>query len=289
MPSGSPSRPRSRSSSQIISASASGTPVASGIAPRIGGTQARQLDSGSHGQYSWWWRAAEPKSQRIGSRRGRRARSGCSCRAPTCRSPCSSRSAGCSGRRAAGSRARTASSAAFVRSSRCGAQPVEVDALLPVDRHRRPARRDGCPRHLDHLSLWVGAARARSCSSSNSAMKSSSAWPFAAAASSSVRTSAVGRQLDADLVRQVEDQVDVLLHECGRERRGEVVAQQRLALVRDEASSRRRTRRSRRGAPGGRRRPPRRARSASASSSAVPAMRIWNASLTTRAASPSPT
>ena len=67
MPTGSPSRPRSRSSSKIISASASGTPVWSGIAPRIGGTQARQLDSGSHGQYSWWWRAAEPKSHRIGS------------------------------------------------------------------------------------------------------------------------------------------------------------------------------------------------------------------------------
>ena len=30
-------------------------------------TPARQLVSGSHGAYSWWWRAAEPKSQRIGS------------------------------------------------------------------------------------------------------------------------------------------------------------------------------------------------------------------------------
>ncbi len=42
-------------------------PVASGIAPRIGVTPAWKLSGGSHGAYIWWWRAAEPKSQRTGS------------------------------------------------------------------------------------------------------------------------------------------------------------------------------------------------------------------------------
>jgi hypothetical protein len=41
--------------------------VCSGIAPRIEVTPARQLVSGSHGAYSWWCLAAEPKSHRIGS------------------------------------------------------------------------------------------------------------------------------------------------------------------------------------------------------------------------------
>ncbi len=67
MPSGSPARPRSDSSLWISAASAWGMPVSLPMAPRIGDTHARQLDSGSQGQYSWWWRAAEPKSQRIGS------------------------------------------------------------------------------------------------------------------------------------------------------------------------------------------------------------------------------
>ena len=48
-------------------ASASGTPVSRGIAPRIDVTPACQLDSGSHGAYSWWCFAAEPKSQSTGS------------------------------------------------------------------------------------------------------------------------------------------------------------------------------------------------------------------------------
>ena len=50
-------------------------PVSFGIAPRIGGTHARQFSSGSQGQYSLWWRAADPKSHRIGSSpRGSRAK-----------------------------------------------------------------------------------------------------------------------------------------------------------------------------------------------------------------------
>ena len=53
--------------------SASGTPVSTGIAPRIGVTPARKLSGGSHGAYIWWWRAAEPKSHRMGSpSRGRK-------------------------------------------------------------------------------------------------------------------------------------------------------------------------------------------------------------------------
>ena len=66
-PTGSPSRPRSRSSKTILSARRSGTPVSTGIAPRIGATPARKFSGGSHGANSWWCRAAEPKSQRIGS------------------------------------------------------------------------------------------------------------------------------------------------------------------------------------------------------------------------------
>ena len=42
-------------------------PVSSGIAPRIGATPARKLSSGSHGANIRWWRAAEPKSHRMGS------------------------------------------------------------------------------------------------------------------------------------------------------------------------------------------------------------------------------
>ncbi len=45
----------------------SGTPVCSGIAPRMLETPARQLDSGSQGAYSWWCLAAEPKSHSTGS------------------------------------------------------------------------------------------------------------------------------------------------------------------------------------------------------------------------------
>ena len=44
-----------------------GCPVSTGIAPRIGETPARKFSAGSQGANSWWWRAAEPKSHRIGS------------------------------------------------------------------------------------------------------------------------------------------------------------------------------------------------------------------------------
>ena len=67
MPTGCPSSSRSRSSSSIFTASESGIPVSTGIAPRIGATPARKFSSGSHGAYSRWCRAAEPKSHRIGS------------------------------------------------------------------------------------------------------------------------------------------------------------------------------------------------------------------------------
>ena len=53
MPSVSFASPRSASSSWILPASVSGTPVERGIAPRIDVTPARQLVSGSHGAYSW--------------------------------------------------------------------------------------------------------------------------------------------------------------------------------------------------------------------------------------------
>ena len=49
-------------------------PVSTGIAPRIGATPGAEVLLGSHGANSWWWRAAEPKSHRIGSSpRGSRA------------------------------------------------------------------------------------------------------------------------------------------------------------------------------------------------------------------------
>ena len=63
-------RPRSRARGArggCARPGASGMPVSRGIAPRIEVTPACQLDSGSHGAYSWWCLAAEPKSHRIGS------------------------------------------------------------------------------------------------------------------------------------------------------------------------------------------------------------------------------
>ncbi len=66
MPTGSFSRPCSRSSSRMWAARRSGTPVWSGIAPRIGETPPRKFSGGSQGAYIWWCLAAEPKSQRIG-------------------------------------------------------------------------------------------------------------------------------------------------------------------------------------------------------------------------------
>ncbi len=67
MPSGSPASPRSASSWWMRAASASGTPVSRGMAPRIDVTPACQLDCGNHGAYSWWCLAAEPKSHSTGS------------------------------------------------------------------------------------------------------------------------------------------------------------------------------------------------------------------------------
>ena len=67
IPSGSSCRPRSRSSRVIFVGQAVRNAVSTGIAPRIGATPARKFSGGSHGANSWWCRAAEPKSQRIGS------------------------------------------------------------------------------------------------------------------------------------------------------------------------------------------------------------------------------
>ena len=67
IPSGSSWRPSSRNSCAIFAPSRSGIPVSTGIAPRIGETPARKFSGGSHGANSWWWRAADPKSHRIGS------------------------------------------------------------------------------------------------------------------------------------------------------------------------------------------------------------------------------
>ena len=53
MPIGSFSRPRSCSSPKMLAASLSGTPVWSGIAPRIGETPPRKFSGGSHGAYIW--------------------------------------------------------------------------------------------------------------------------------------------------------------------------------------------------------------------------------------------
>ena len=53
IPSGSSSRPSSRSSCAIRSPSRSGMPVSFGIAPRIGETPARKFSGGSHGANSW--------------------------------------------------------------------------------------------------------------------------------------------------------------------------------------------------------------------------------------------
>jgi len=52
-PSFSPSTSCSRISCAIRAPSASGTPVSTGMAPRIGVTPARKLSGGSHGAYIW--------------------------------------------------------------------------------------------------------------------------------------------------------------------------------------------------------------------------------------------
>ena len=128
--------------SWIFSASRSGMPVSSGIAPRIGATPARKFSSGSHGAYSWWCRAAEPKSQRIGS---------CAARE---QHPARVLVA----RPLADVRARDVADVVRVEQQQrtevgglerrlrprepVGAQLGEVDPLLPVDRHRGAARCD---------------------------------------------------------------------------------------------------------------------------------------------------
>ena len=63
-PSGSPSRPRCSSSIRIFSATASARPRTD---PRSVEMPARERSSPSHGLYSLWCRAAEPKSHMIGS------------------------------------------------------------------------------------------------------------------------------------------------------------------------------------------------------------------------------
>ena len=69
MPTGAPSRPRSASSLAILRASSSAMPASGWNAPRSTEMPARaRFGPSSQGLYSWWWRAAEPKSQTIGSR-----------------------------------------------------------------------------------------------------------------------------------------------------------------------------------------------------------------------------
>ena len=91
-------------------------------------------------------RRAEVPEDRV-ARRGRRARSGCSCRAPTSRSPCSSRSGGCSDRRAGGHRA-----------PRPRAPPSSARAGPSGDGRSRPAAPSRPPSSLR-------ATRCSSCSS----------------------------------------------------------------------------------------------------------------------------
>jgi hypothetical protein len=42
-------------------------PALGAIAPRRPSIPARQFSGSSHGAYSWWWRAADPKSHSTGS------------------------------------------------------------------------------------------------------------------------------------------------------------------------------------------------------------------------------
>ena len=142
-PSGSPASPSSRSSCAIRSPSRSGIPVSTGIAPRIGATPARKFSGGSQGANSWWWRAAEPKSQRIGSApRGEQREARVLVPRPL-----------------ADVRARDVADVVRVEEQQrpevgrlerrlraveaVPAQPREVDALLPVHRPRRVGRADG--------------------------------------------------------------------------------------------------------------------------------------------------
>jgi hypothetical protein len=50
-----------------LSATFSARPDAGDIAPRSVEMPARERPFASHGLYSWWWRAADPKSHMIGS------------------------------------------------------------------------------------------------------------------------------------------------------------------------------------------------------------------------------
>ena len=114
-------------------------PVSFGIAPRIGGTHARQFSSGSQGQYSLWWRAAEPKSHRIGSSPAREQREADVLVAL----PRPDRGTGQVAEVVRVEQEERAEIRFLQRRLRTGhsmaAQPVEVDPLLPVDRH--PSRR----------------------------------------------------------------------------------------------------------------------------------------------------
>ena len=64
-PTGSPARPWRSSSRCTLAATSSARPLSGDIAPRMVEMPAG-VRSSSHGQYSSWWRAAEPKSHTIG-------------------------------------------------------------------------------------------------------------------------------------------------------------------------------------------------------------------------------
>ena len=88
MPTGSPSRPRSVSVSEMCPAMRSGTPVSSGIAPRMASTPAASSPRGARGRKAGGaWRPSRSPTARVADTR-ERARSGRSCRAPTRRCAC---------------------------------------------------------------------------------------------------------------------------------------------------------------------------------------------------------
>ena len=123
---------------------------------------------------------------------------------------------------------------------RSEASSIRLARASRSDRRRRsrcaaPSRR---PRSRRAMRCWSSchlvpvASDSRSCR--YSARKSSSAWPPSTDCSSSWRRWRVNGSTRLAFRGEVEDEIDVLQHHRGRERRRVVVAQERVALVAGE-------------------------------------------------------
>ncbi len=139
-PSFSPSSPRWRSSSKISSPSSSGIPVSSPITPRIGGTQARQFSGGSHGTVELVvprGGAEVPQDRVLSARQEREA----DVLVALPRPDRGARQVAQVVRVEEQERPEVGGVESGLRPGHpVAAQPVEIDPLLPVHRHRRPAR-----------------------------------------------------------------------------------------------------------------------------------------------------